>query len=333
MTENKPFFSVIIPVYNGEKTIAKTIESVLLQDFRDYEIIVINDGSIDSTEIICKEFEAKDKRVFLINKKNEGVACARNEGIKKSRGEFLCFLDSDDVVYPQWLSNYRDLSKQHDLLVQGYHITGSEIDSVRKPIDRVFTKSSLEQGVLELIRSGTLNSPWSKSYRASIVKNNSIFFWVGCNLFEDLIFSLQFLQKTESIVTSSSVGYEYRLFDSVLTKKFNPSNQYLEWTEKVCDEARKLFANDGPSLAYKKILTSQYALLGWYLIQFFSKIKYKDRELIYMQLRKIEENVLFKEIPMNRRIFKMKFFLGIDLMSRIFHYGCLAKNFLRERKR
>ena len=68
MTENKPFFSVIIPVYNGEKTIAKTIESVLLQDFRDYEIIVINDGSIDSTEIICKEFEAKDKRVFLINK-------------------------------------------------------------------------------------------------------------------------------------------------------------------------------------------------------------------------------------------------------------------------
>lgn len=97
-----PFFSVIIPVYNKEKFIEKTLESVLNQTFTDFEIIVINDGSNDNSEsIILKHL---DKRINYFAKENEGVAVARNFGISKSSGSFICFLDADDYWYSDFLS-------------------------------------------------------------------------------------------------------------------------------------------------------------------------------------------------------------------------------------
>ncbi len=87
-------YSIIIPVYNGEKCIKRSIESVLKQTRNDYEIIIVDDGSTDDTVKIVKEIE--DKRIKLIESFHKGVSCARNEGIRQSRGEYICFLDADD---------------------------------------------------------------------------------------------------------------------------------------------------------------------------------------------------------------------------------------------
>lgn len=97
-----PFFSVIIPVYNKEKFIEKTLQSVLNQTFSDFEVIVINDGSTDESE--NKILDIKDDRINCFTKKNEGVAIARNFGILKATGSFICFLDADDYWYPNFLS-------------------------------------------------------------------------------------------------------------------------------------------------------------------------------------------------------------------------------------
>lgn len=96
-----PYFSIVIPVYNKERFVAETLNSVLKQSFIDFEIILINDGSTDQSE--AKILEFTDDRIRYFSKENEGVARARNFGIEKARADYICFLDSDDYWYPQFL--------------------------------------------------------------------------------------------------------------------------------------------------------------------------------------------------------------------------------------
>ena len=101
-----PYFSIVIPVYNKEKFVAKTLKSVLDQTFTDYEIIIVNDGSTDQSE--AKILEQKDNRIQYYSKKNEGVAFARNFGIEKATADYICFLDADDFWYPNFLETMFD---------------------------------------------------------------------------------------------------------------------------------------------------------------------------------------------------------------------------------
>ena len=94
----KVFFSIIVPCYNVEKYIEKTIKSILTQTFDDFELILVNDGSTDKTKNILDEYFQKDKRINVINKKNSGVSEARNEGIKIAVGKYIYFLDGDDYI-------------------------------------------------------------------------------------------------------------------------------------------------------------------------------------------------------------------------------------------
>lgn len=99
-------FSVIVPVYNCENSLFKCIESILGQEFNDFEVIIVNDGSSDSSEEICKRFIAKDSRVKYFYQKNSGVSSARNLGIENAVGEWIVFCDSDDYVGPYFLRDF-----------------------------------------------------------------------------------------------------------------------------------------------------------------------------------------------------------------------------------
>ena len=99
-----PYFSIIIPVYNKETFIQNTLQSVLRQTFSDFEIVIINDGSTDKSESIILSFQDNRIRYFL--KENEGVSSARNLGIAKSNGQYICFLDADDYWYPNFLKTF-----------------------------------------------------------------------------------------------------------------------------------------------------------------------------------------------------------------------------------
>jgi len=102
MNIKSPFFSVIIPLYNKEKFIKNTIQSVLNQEFNDFEILIINDGSTDSS---LKQLEAfSDSRITIFDQENQGVSVARNFGLAQAKGKYICFLDADDYWYPHFLS-------------------------------------------------------------------------------------------------------------------------------------------------------------------------------------------------------------------------------------
>ena len=96
-----PMLSVIIPIYNSEKYLSECISSVLGQTFNDFELILINDGSTDNSLMLCQEFARKDERIIVIDQVNKGVSAARNAGLDNAKGKYLCFVDSDDIVYHQ----------------------------------------------------------------------------------------------------------------------------------------------------------------------------------------------------------------------------------------
>ena len=116
-----PKISVIVPVYNTEKYLHRCVDSILAQTFTDFELLLIDDGSTDSSGAICDEYAQKDSRVRVFHKENGGASSARNLGLDNATGEWITFCDSDDFVYSYWLSNF-DVDKNgrtYDIICQG----------------------------------------------------------------------------------------------------------------------------------------------------------------------------------------------------------------------
>ena len=113
----KPFFSVVIPTYNRAKSIEEAVRSVLDQTFRDFELIVIDDGSTDNTGEILKPIAEEDKRLNYVYQENAERSAARNHGIELSEGEYICFLDSDDIYLPEHLEKFHKTIESHDKAV------------------------------------------------------------------------------------------------------------------------------------------------------------------------------------------------------------------------
>lgn len=107
--------SVIIPAYNAEKYIKMTVESIINQTLKEIEVIIINDGSTDNTLSIINELEKKDDRIIIINNENKGVSYSRNIGIKKSRGEYLAFIDADDWIEKNYLKDTYNIAEKQEL--------------------------------------------------------------------------------------------------------------------------------------------------------------------------------------------------------------------------
>ncbi len=115
---SKPLISVIVPVYNAEKTLRRCVDSILSQTFTEFELLLINDGSKDNSGVICDEYARKDSRIRVFHKENGGVSSARNVGLDNLRGEWVTFVDSDDYVENKYLGVFYD-NKKADLLVGG----------------------------------------------------------------------------------------------------------------------------------------------------------------------------------------------------------------------
>ena len=121
---NTPLVSVIVPVYNVEKTLARCLESICGQSYQNLEIIVVNDGSPDGSLAICEQFRAKDPRVVVISKENEGLSLTRNAGMRVAHGKYLQFVDSDDYIEPTFTARMVEAAEKNyaDLVIAPYWI-------------------------------------------------------------------------------------------------------------------------------------------------------------------------------------------------------------------
>lgn len=218
-----PKISVIIPVYNAEKTLEKCVLSVLNQDFSDFELLLIDDGSADNSFALCQRFSENDSRIISVRRENSGAAATRNFGIDKANGEYLCFIDSDDYIEQGALSFMYSLAKAEnaDVLMCGYNmVNGSSVSKIYAE-SGVYKGSEINSRICEIKSKNLIDSPCNKLYKTEFVRKNNLKMPEN-EIFEDTDFNLRILKYAPKYVISNKCFYNYVLHMGSVTRKFNP---------------------------------------------------------------------------------------------------------------
>lgn len=316
----KPIFSVIIPVYNAERHLKACVDSVLHQTFGNFEILLIDDGSKDESAMICDKYALIDARIKVIHKDNGGVSSARNLGLDKAVGDWICFVDSDDSVNECWLENYAD-NLNADMISQGAVITDGLLTETIQLNEYLVYGEQRDQVIAYLeSRNGILNSPWSKCYKGTLIRACKIRFLVNCHMSEDLIFVLQFLSISESLCVLKYCGYNYRRTNSNLTKMYHDPVLLLGW-KKVVMSVLDVYCNKNRnSIVYKSIIANEFSYLTFYTIEHFSRLGARTRKDYYNLLRNMKKDVYLLQLPLNRYVFSLIYLpnLVFDFMMYIY---------------
>ena len=211
--------SVIVPVYNVEEYLEECLESIRQQTFTDIEVILVNDGSTDSSKEICERFCQADNRFKLINQENQGQSVARNRGIKESVGQFIMFVDSDDVINTNVLEVLLPYMKTDVDIVECRMTRKKEEFFLNKTSTIVFEGNSKE-AILNCIAFKEVKyCAFKKLYRREIVQK--IPFLEGY-IYEDVFTGINYLKHIRKIVVIDYIGYYYRVHaNSTMTKSFN----------------------------------------------------------------------------------------------------------------
>ena len=216
------FFSVIIPVYNSEKSLDRCLRSVLEQSFEDFEVVIIDDGSSDGSPAICRRYAEADPRIRYICQENGGVSSARNHGIQEAEGEFLVFLDSDDCYRPAYLETfYRMIAENPDCdhFWCGY-FTLSNDPKVNGSVTKLPGSDTIvfadRRQIMSLHQDVLVAPLWNKAFRADIVQKYSIRMPLGLSLGEDLLFNLDYLEHAGNtkIMIYNDALYDYYCFSA-----------------------------------------------------------------------------------------------------------------------
>ena len=174
--------SVIIPVYNTEKYLKRCLDSVIAQEYKDLELVIINDGSTDNSEQLINEYKTKyPELISYYNKENTGVADTRNFGIKKAKGEYIMFLDSDDYIDTALLKNLEDyINKNIDLIKFKLQRVNEEGETLEIVPGATFEETTGEEGFNKLYSTDVLlDSPCVYLIKKEILTKNNLKFMVG----------------------------------------------------------------------------------------------------------------------------------------------------------
>jgi glycosyltransferase involved in cell wall biosynthesis len=211
----KPLVSIVVPVYNMQKYLRTCIESLINQTFKDIEIILVNDGSIDSSGNICDEYAVNDKRIMVIHSENRGAGQARNTGIEKSTGDYIFFVDADDWIDPDCVEKCIEEARisTPDILIFGYRKLNkkSEIITNIRPARLFindFTRNKEE--IFTSFNAGTGHAVWNKLFKTSFIKENNLSFCDKKRI-EDFIFLIECYKRVRSIASTDNILYNYRV--------------------------------------------------------------------------------------------------------------------------
>lgn len=300
--------SIVIPVYNVEKYLVKCLESIIENKSEEVEILLINDGSIDNSKVICEAYRELDNRIKFINKKNEGCSTTRNLGIKLAKGKYIWFIDSDDYVLSNSIKyiiedlkfNYRELIVFGQTLVDAnYKVIEENIP--RKDLD-VYSQMKI------------FNGPCNKIYNKSILVENNIFFPENSHLGEDMAFNFKYMYYIKKIEVIEQTFYVYRLANGVTSNIEKRKEVFLAF-----DDIFKFYKEKNIFYKNKEILKKYYeknAIFYPYNLILSSNLDKKEK------LKKIKE--LNKELNKRKNIFNTRF-----LIIQIYYYLKYRLDFFR----
>ena len=233
---NNPLVSIIVPVYNVQNSVARCLESICAQTWKNIEIILVNDGSKDESFSVCEQFREKDARIVLVDKSNTGVSDTRNCGMTLAKGKYVQFVDSDDyldpdfterlvtaaeensadlVIAPYWMAIPANSSKATQALENLQENLGIE----EKRPDEVHEYGFLPEGtydretfalrLMEKPASFFYSVLWNKLYRRDILMDNNLQFTSEVRWAEDLVFNLEYILYANVFVSIPRAGYHY----------------------------------------------------------------------------------------------------------------------------
>lgn len=248
-----PKISIIVPIYNVDKYLERCIDSILNQKFNDFEVILVNDGSTDKSGIICDMYAKQDNRVIVKHKNNGGQSDARNLGIKIAKGEFIGFVDGDDMIEYDMYDTLYSLIKEHDAdIATGRTLTVKSKDSVKIELtNKVKVYSNKE--AIKVTYDGGLSgySPCNKLYRKALFDN--VEFPIG-RIYEDASILYKLYMNSEKIVFIDKYIYRYirrngsttntdfseKRFDIV--DMYNDKYKYMSiYYPEMCDKVKSMY--------------------------------------------------------------------------------------------
>lgn len=226
-----PKISVIVPVYNVERYLKACVNSILAQTFRDFELILVNDGSTDLSGGICDSYAKADDRVRVLHKQNEGVSQARNDGIQQATGEYLAFSDSDDTVEPDWLETLYQKAEQTnaDLAVCNFYTVSAFGKEARR---HAFAEGEVLEGETLKLRLyqaiATCNDVGlftlcNKLFRTEIIRSSGLSFQKGMSFGEDMLFLLDVYRQVGCVAFSEKPLYNYEIRETGLFSAYKPT--------------------------------------------------------------------------------------------------------------
>lgn len=256
--------SIIVPVYNGENHIKNCVQSILKQSYTDFELLLIDDGSTDTSGALCDDFATKDKRIRVFHQENGGPSSARNKGISEMQGDFVTFIDADDYVDKGYLEAFipSDMDIKNSIVLQGYTWENNEGEVKTHQFKRKrFPKSAYS----DLFYTNNLiqRHPFAciKLFPVHLIKTKNIYFDEDIKFGEDLLFFLACLKYTESVLLVEQTGYHYQYnttsltrtiynYESEIKRSNNARNQLAEIAE--------LFSFDERTISFHKTYMKQY---------------------------------------------------------------------------
>lgn len=294
-----PKFSIIIPVYNTEKYLKKCLDSVFNQEYKDFEVIIINDGSTDKSENIINEYINTYNNIKYIKQKNKGLSNARNEGVSKSKGEFLLFLDSDDFYEKEFLSKLNENINDESEVIRYQVQDVLENEKIITYKDEIFTNLNKDKVFDALCKSHYIEIACAYCYNKNFWIRNNFKFLEG-TYHEDFGLIPLVLLKSNFVKCIDVIGYNYVIRDnSIMT-----SNDYNKIVKKANDFLIHFKKLKKESIKITNDLSTFNSYIANSVIIKSTTLKGKDYKKYVKELKKIGTFEMLLEDTITRKIKK-----------------------------
>lgn len=209
----RPMVSIIVPIYNAEQYLRRCVDSILNQEYTDFELLLVNDGSTDASGDICEEYGDRDPRVIVIQKENTGVSDSRNRALDRARGKYLQFLDSDDWITPDATRLFVRAAEEYgcDMVISDFYRVVGERLSTKGDIEEegVLTREEFAAHMMENPADFYYGVLWNKLYRRDIVEEHNLRMDTDINWCEDFMFNLEYIRYAKVFYALHAPIYYY----------------------------------------------------------------------------------------------------------------------------
>lgn len=311
--KNKILFSIIVPVYNTSNYIDKCIKSILEQTYKNYEILIINDGSTDNSEEKLNKYK-DNKKITIINQKNKGLSSARNHGIQKSKGEYILFLDSDDYIEKELLEKLLEkIDNKIDLIRYQARTVNENYETICEYNEEEFNNISISNALEKILKYHFIENSWLYCYKKDLFKKNKLKFDEGY-IHEDFGLTPQIFIKTTKITSINYLGYNYLIREnSIMNNKDNKK------TIKKCNDFIDLGIRNINIIKDIKFKNKEL-LLSYIANSILIKGKELEKKERSKYLKKIKENNIDKYLltnTMKRKLKKIIYNINYNLYLKV----------------